>query len=66
MLATMEVGSKSPPSCKKGWWWELGTSILHFDVREGGGDKVGGSCDQQHCLFNVDVKPNLDTGYDQL
>jgi len=39
-------------------------SSSHFNVREGGGDEVGGGCGQQHCLFNIDVNPNLDTSYD--
>ena len=24
----------------EGWWWGLGTSVSHFDVREGGDGRV--------------------------
>ena len=36
MLATMEVGSKTPPLREEGWWWGWKTPTSCFDAREVG------------------------------
>ena len=49
---------RTPPRVETrdgGCWWRLGTSVSRFNAREGGGDKVGDSCGQQRCLFNVAI-----------